>query len=340
MDAQTWELSAFGLDNLRLQRRAVGPPGPGEVLVDVRALSLNYRDLLVLEGAYNPRLRLPAVPLSDAAGVVIAAGAGVTRVRPQERIVTHFVAGWLDGRFHDEYRGTTLGTPGPGLAAERVVLPADAVLPLPDSLSFEEGATLPIAALTAWSALESVRGATRDGRGRSTVLTLGTGGVSVFAVQLAKALGARVMITSSSDEKLARAAALGADLGINYRSRPDWAQAALEATGGAGADVVVETAGGTLNESLRATRAGGIVALLGVLAGVSVELATTTVLMRRLRIVGIMVDSRAEFERLLAFIVEQQIQPVIDRRFAFSELPAALACMKAAKHFGKIVVTT
>ena len=333
---RAYQLEAFGLENLRLVTRDAPQPGPGQVAVNVQAFSLNYRDLMVVTGTYNPKLKLPATPISDGAGVVSAVGPGVTRIRVGERVMSHFVAGWIDGPFRQEYVATTLGTPGAGLAAEQVVLPAEAVLPLPAGYDFAQAATLPIAALTAWSALVTV-GNVQPGQ---TVLTLGTGGVAIFTLQLAKKLGARVIITSSSDEKLVRARQLGADHTINYQTTPDWDQAALELTGGIGVDLTVETAGpGTLDRSMKATRAAGTVALLGALTGRQGMVTTGLILMKRLQLVGVMVDSRAAFEALCRFLETHRIEPVIDRRFGFDELPAALRYMQDGRHFGKIVVT-
>lgn len=333
---RAYRFAAFGLEHLKLEEVPAPRPGPGEVVLDVKSVSLNYRDLLVIKGLYNPRLELPAVPLSDGAGVISGVGPGVTRVRVGDRVTSHFVSGWVDGPFKQEYLGTTLGTPAAGLAAEQVVLPAEAVVPLPADYDFEQAATLPIAALTAWSALHSV-GRVQPGQ---TVLTLGTGGVSIFALQLAKASGARVVITSRSDVKLDRARALRADHTVNYARTPDWEQAVLEYTGGVGVDLTVETAGpGTLDRSLKATRAGGIVALLGALTGRQGPVTTGLILMKRLRIEGIMVDSRAAFEAMNHFLEAHRIAPVIDRRYRFEQLPDALRCMEAGEHFGKIVAT-
>lgn len=332
---RAYRFAAFGLEHLKIEDVPAPRPGPGEVVLDVKSVSLNYRDLLVVKGLYNPRLKLPAVPLSDGAGVISAVGPGVARVRVGDRVTSHFVSGWIDGPFTQDYLSTTLGTPAAGLAAEQVVLPAEAVVPLPGGYDFEQAATLPIAALTAWSALQTV-GHVQPGQ---TVLTLGTGGVSIFAVQLAKALGARVIITSRSDAKLDRARALGADHTINYARTPDWEQTVLEYTGGVGVDLTVETAGpGTLDRSLKATRAGGIVALLGALTGRQGPVTTGLILMKRLRIEGIMVDSRAAFEAMNPFLAAHRIAPVIDRRFRFEQLPDAFRCMEAGEHFGKIVV--
>ncbi len=333
---RAYRFDEFGLQHLKLGEVDPPRPGPGEIVLDVKALSLNYRDLMVVKGWYNPKLKLPATPISDGAGVVAAVGEGVERVQVGDRVVSHFIAGWIDGPFKGEYVGTTLGTPRAGLAVEQVLLSAEAVLPLPTDYDFTQAATLPIAALTAWSALVTA------GRlaGGQTVLTLGTGGVSIFALQLAKALGARVIITSSSDQKLARARELGADHTINYRTQPDWDRAVLEATNRLGADVTVETGGaGTLNRSLNATRAGGVVAMLGALTGLQDKIDLAPVLMKRLHIAGIMVDSRAAFEALNRFIEQHGTRPVIDRVFPFERLPDAFRLMEAGGHFGKIVVS-
>jgi len=328
-------LTGLGLEHLELTETSAPRPGPGEIVVDVQALSLNYRDYLVATGTYSPRLKLPATPLSDGAGVVSAVGEGVTRVQIGDRVVSHFVAGWQEGPFRQEYLATTLGTPGPGLAAEHVVLPADAVVPWPTGYDAARAATLPIAALTAWSALVTVGQVTAG----QTILTLGKGGVAIFALQLAKAMGCRVIITSSSDEKLERARALGADHTVNYRTTPDWASAVLELTGGVGVDLTVETAGpGTLDHSLRATRASGTVALLGALTGRQGPVTTGLILMKRLKVCGIMVDSRAAFVEMCRFIETHQIQPIVGQCFAFEQLPEALRYMEAGRHFGKIVV--
>ncbi len=365
---RTYRFGQFGLEHLQLDNLEQHDPGPHEVALDVKALSLNYRDLLVIRGQYNPKLQLPATPVSDAAGVVAAVGRGVTRVKPGDKVCTHFVAGWIDGPFRRNYPETSLGTPGPGLACERAILPAEAVVPIPAGYTFAQAATLPIAALTAWSSLRTVFGdpfapaQTRGGAAPDpefvkdawqrpgaatpapaeppkTVLTLGTGGVSVFALQLGKALGARVIITSSSDEKLARARELGADHAINYKRTPDWSRAVLEATGGEGADVVVETGGaGTFDQSMKSTRAGGTVAMLGALTGTRAEVTTGLILMRRLTIQGIYVDSRRRFEELIRFIEQRALRPVIGATFHFDQLGEALRYMEAGLHFGKIVI--
>ena len=338
---QAYLLSAWGLENLRLvDTPDPPPPGPGEAQVEMHALSLNYRDLLVVRGLYNPRFPLPATPISDGAGVVKSVGPGVTNLKPGDSVVAQFITGWKSGPFRAEHVTTTLGLPGPGLAAERVNLPADALLPLPRGFDFRQAATLPIAALTAWSALVTEGGldpSHADNAG--TVLTLGTGGVSIFALQFAKAMGARVAITSSSDEKLARCKAMGADCLINYRKQPEWEKPVLDFTSGQGADITVETGGaGTLDRTLKATRAGGRIGMLGALTGLKAEVTVGMILMKRLRIAGIMVDSQQAFAAMNAFLERYKILPVIDREFAFAQLPEALRLMEAGGHFGKIVV--
>ena len=338
---QAYQLSQFGLENLKLLNTAdPPPPGPGQVCMRVRAISLNYRDLLVIRGHYNPRFKLPATPISDGSGVIEAIGPGVQGTQPGDAVVANFVTAWHDGPFRGDYVGSTLGLPGPGMATERVLLPAAALLPPPRGYDAAQAATLPIAALTAWSALVTEGGLDPNRTDNAaTVLTLGTGGVSIFALQFAKAMGARVIITSSSDEKLARARQLGADIGVNYRTNPDWEQAVLQHTDGLGANITAEAGGaGTLDRSIRATRAGGRIALFGALTGLKAEITTGAILMKRIRISGIMVDSMTAFGTMNRFIERHNIKPVIDRRFAFDQLPAALNTMESGGHFGKIVV--
>jgi len=332
---KAWQLERFGIDGLVLRDVATPEPGPGQVRIRVEALSLNYRDLLVVQGRYNPRFALPAVPVSDGAGTVTAVGPGVGELGEGDRVMSHFIADWRGGRFEERYLSSTLGLPGPGLAAEEVVLPAHAVLRVPRGWSGEQAATLPIAALTAWCGLVEDGGLEAGG----TALCLGTGGVSVFGVQIAHALGARAIVTSSRDEKLERAKEVGADHGINYVREPEWDRAVREATGGLGADVTLELGGaGTLGRSIRATRAGGTIAVIGVLAGAESKISTVEFMMRRQRLQGILVGSRAAFERMVAFLTRHDVRPVIDRRFGFDELPAALETLARGAHFGKIVL--
>jgi NADPH:quinone reductase-like Zn-dependent oxidoreductase len=331
---RAWEIrGTFGLDSLALVEREAKEPGPGEVAVRVRAASLNYRDLLTLEGSYNPKQPLPLVPLSDGAGEVEAVGPGVTRVKPGDRVAGIFAQTWLAGPPTPELRRGMLGGPLDGMLAERVVLDAEGVVEFPPHLSYEEAACLPCAAVTAWSALVD-HGRLTAGQ---TLLVLGTGGVSVFALQLGRLLGARVFVTSSSDERLERARTLGAADGVNYRTTPECGRVVRERTGGA--DLVVEVGGaGTLPQSLRAVRYGGTIALVGNLSGLDAEIRLGLVFMQGVRMEGIFVGSRATFEAMNRAIALHGLRPVVDRVFPFAEAPAAFALMKRQGHFGKIVV--
>ncbi|CAN5545187.1 NAD(P)-dependent alcohol dehydrogenase [soil metagenome] len=315
---------------LRIEEGAEPLPGVGEVAVRVRAASLNYRDLANLRNGFGK----PTIPLSDGAGEVSALGEGVTRWKVGDRVVANFFPTWLDGSFRKRYHDEALGGSWDGMLAETVVLPQDSLLPLPVGTSFEEAATLPCAALTAWQALFE-RGHLQPGE---TVLLLGTGGVSIFALQFAKAAGARVIITSGSDEKLERAKGLGADETINYRAHPDWHKEVLKLTGGEGVDHVVEVGGvGTFERSIKSARFAGQVHLIGVLTGLQADLQIFPITHRLLDVHGIYVGSVAMFRRMNAALEGNGIRPVIDRTFDFEEVPAAYEAMKAAGHFGKIV---
>jgi NADPH:quinone reductase-like Zn-dependent oxidoreductase len=325
--------TAFGLENLAIVDRPEPNPGPGQVLVRVRAASLNYRDLLMARGQYNPKLPLPRVLGSDAAGEVAAVGAGVTRFKPGDRVAGCFMQDWEDGPVTDGAARSALGGELDGVIAEQAVLREGGLVSVPEHLSHEEAATLPCAAVTAWNALTEAK----TGPG-TTVLLQGTGGVSIFALQLAKALGARAIITSSSDEKLARAKALGADAGTNYKANPDWDKWARQQTGGTGVDAVVEVGGaGTLERSLKAVKYGGHVALIGVLSGVG-TFNPMLVLMKAVRLQGVFVGSRAMFEAMNRVIAEKQIRPVIDRAFPLADAPAAFRHLESGSHFGKVVI--
>ena len=310
-------------------------PGPGEVSVRVRATALNFRDLLVLKGLYNPRIAVPFVPLSDGAGEVTAVGADVSRFRVGDRVAAAFMPGWTSGGPTEESGRSALGSGGAGMLAETVVLPAYGVVALPDHLTFEEAATLPCAAVTAWHALVA-EGKVKAG---DTVLVQGTGGVSIFALQIATLSGARVVVTSSSDQKLEKAVELGAAHTINYETTPEWDKAVRSWTGGAGVDHVVEVGGvGTLGRSLRSTKTGGRVSLIGVLTGAAGELDARPVLMKNLRIQGIYVGSREMFEAMNRAIAFHKMRPVVDRVFPVDELAGAFEHMERGAHFGKIVI--
>jgi NADPH:quinone reductase-like Zn-dependent oxidoreductase len=332
---QAYELAQFGLDALTLVERPTPVAEPGTVLVRVRAVSLNYRDLLVVKGHYDPRLQFPRVPCSDGAGVIAAVGAGVTGWQVGERVMGAFFPNWHDGDLAPAKLRPALGGDTDGLLREYAVLSATGIVRTPAHLSDEEAATLPCAALTAWNALCG-EGPIAPG---DVVLLQGTGGVSLFGLQIAKLCGARAIITSSSRDKLLRAQSLGAEAGIDYRAVPEWDKRARELTNGLGVDHVVEVGGaGTLNRSLRAVRPGGRISLIGVLAGGSGPLDTVQILMRGLRLRGIYVGNQAQFAAMNRAFSQHQVRPVIDRVFAWDQAPAAFAFMESGGHFGKIVI--
>ncbi len=325
--------SASGLEGLQQVDRPEPKPGAGQVLMRVRAVSLNYRDTLVVSGQY-PGLTLPLIPLSDGAGEVVAIGEGVTRVKVGDRIAAIFFQDWISGRLTRQKIKSALGGAINGMLAEYVVLNQDGVVLLPDHLSYAEGATLPCAAVTAWQALVT-RGGSAAGE---TVLMLGTGGVSIFALQFAKILGAKIIMTSSSDEKLARAKAMGAHETINYKAYANWHEQVWQLTHGEGVDQVIEVGGaGTLERSLRSTRVGGRVSLIGVLSGAG-EFNHTYILRNSIDVQGIFVGSREMFEAMNAAITLHQIKPAIDRVFPFSEAPEAYCHLQSGSHFGKVVI--
>lgn len=325
----------FGIDSLAVAQRPDPRPGHGQVLVRLRAFSLNYRDLLVVRGQYNPKLRLPFVPLSDGAGEVVEVGPGVTCIKPGDRVAGTFMQGWSSGRLTEAKARTALGGALEGILAEVAVLEEDGVVPIPEHLSVEEAATLPCAALTAWHAL-MVEDHVKAG---DIVLAQGTGGVSIFALQFAHLMGARVIITSSSDAKLARARELGAHDCINYKTTPNWDDRAREVTGGVGVDHVVEVGGaGTLGRSLRAVRPGGIISLIGVLTGGGGQLNLTPALMKNIRVQGVFVGSREMFENMNRAIALHRLRPVVDRVFDFADARAAFRHLESGAHFGKVCI--
>jgi NADPH:quinone reductase-like Zn-dependent oxidoreductase len=326
------EISAFGLDQLAWAERPVPTPGPGEILVKMQAFSLNYRDLRVVQGVYNPKMKLPMVPLSDGAGEVAELGAGVTRFKTGDRVAAIFMQGWIEGGIDDTKWRTALGGAIDGVAAEYRIFPEHGLVAIPDYLSYEEAAALPCAGVTAWNALHET-GSVKPGE---QVLALGTGGVSLFALQFATLAGAQVLITSSSDHKIAKATELGARRAVNYKSTPEWDKRIKEFTAGRGVDHVVEVGGaGTLARSMRAVRTGGTISLIGLLAEGS-EVNPTPILMRYIRVQGIYVGSRIMFENMLRAMSITQMRPVIDRVFPFDELRESLRYMEEARHFGKI----
>jgi len=332
---KAFEVQKFGLESLTLAERPDPQAGPGQVVIKLRAASLNYRDLMMVQGSYNPRQRLPLIPLSDGVGEVSAVGEGVTRVKVGDRVAGNFTQRWIAGEPTRARLGASLGGPLDGMLAEYNVLHEEGVVHVPAHLPDEEAATLPCAAVTAWHALIH-QGRLKAG---DTVLVQGTGGVSIFALQFGVMAGARVIITSSSDEKLERARSLGAAECINYKANPDWDKAARELTGGVGVDHVVEVGGaGTLVKSLRATRVGGSVYVIGVLAGNATELNVTSILMQNIRVQGILVGSREMFEAMNRAVELHQMRPVVDRVFSFEAAGEAFGYLASGAHFGKICI--
>lgn len=323
----------YGIDNIKPAERPVPKAGPGQVLLKMKAASLNYRDLATVMGGRFP---LPLVPCSDGCGVVEAVGEGVTRVKTGDRVAPLFFQGWFAGEPDPLAMGmTALGGPIDGCLAEYMVLSEQGVTKVPDFLTDEEVACLPCAGLTAWRSL-IVEGNLKQGE---TVLVQGTGGVSIFALQFAKAAGATVIATSSSDEKLDRARKLGADHTINYKTHPNWAQEARKITGGRGVDHVVEVGGsGTFNQSIMAARTGGHVSVIGVLSGYTGDVPVVMIMASNLRVQGITVGSRVMFEEMNRSLEQNKLRPVIGETLPFSDTPKAFQLMQSQQHFGKIVL--
>ncbi len=331
---KTWKIPSFGIANLALVDEPTPEPNAGQVLLCVHAVSLNYRDLMTVKGSYNLRLSLPRIPLSDGAGEVVAVGAGVTRFAVGDRVAGIFMQNWIDGAATAaKYKGA-LGGDIDGMMRQYVALPEESLVRLPEYLSYEEAATLPCAAVTAWNAILAAGVKSGD-----TVLIQGTGGVSIFALQFAKALGARVLGTSSSDAKLDRAASLGLDAGVNYRTRPEWAEWAVEQTGGEGVDVVVEVGGaGTFSKSLKAMRIGGTLTQIGVLSESDEPVDVRLILRKQVYVRGIYVGSRVDFEAMNKALVQTKLAPVVDQVFGIEEARSAFEAMERGSHFGKLVV--
>jgi len=322
----------FGVEFLAVAERPEPVPGPEQVVLKMKAFSLNYRDLLVVNGVGRWKPFLPRVPLSDGVGLVAAMGSGVSRVKMGDRVAPIFYPKWLDGRVASEKMGSPLGgAVADGVLAEYTLFDETSLVHVPGHLTDEEAATLPCAAVTAWNAVVS-GGQIAPG---DTVVVLGTGGVSIFALQFARFLGARVIITSSSDQKLARAKQLGAAAVVNYKTTPNWPKAVLELTGGDGADYVVDTVG-ELREAIAAVRLGGIVAFVGLLNGMSAEVDLVALMGKSARVEAIDVGSREMFEVMNRGIQFHRMRPVVDRVFGFSEAVDALKYLGEARHFGKV----
>jgi len=325
----------FGLDRLAVVDVEAPVAGRGQVVLRMLAASVNYRDLLMVTGRYNPRQPLPLVPLSDGVGEVVEVGEGVDESWLGRRVCPIFVQGWHSGEPTRDKLKTTLGGPLDGVLRVLMAVPVASVVEVPAHLTDVEAASLPCAAVTAWSALVE-QGGVRAG---DVVLVQGTGGVSMFALQFARMHGARVIVTSSRDEKLERAVGLGAEAGINYVKEPRWGRAAAKLAGGEGVDHVVEVGGaGTLAESLAAVRVGGHLSMIGVLSGTAERLDLIPILMRNVRVQGVLVGHREGFERMVRAIGAHGMRPVVDRVFGWTEVGEALAYLGAGGHFGKVCV--
>jgi NADPH:quinone reductase-like Zn-dependent oxidoreductase len=328
-----WQIQSFGIDQLVLADLPMPRPGRGQVLVKVHAVSLNYRDLLLVRGHYNPKMALPRIPCSDGAGEVLEVGEGVDTVG--QRVAGIFMQHWLEGSPTAESSRGALGGDVDGMLAEYVVLHQSGLVSIPEHLSFAQAATLPCAGVTAWNAVVNAA----QVKPGDVVLIQGTGGVSIFALQFAKMAGAVVIGTSSSDEKLQRAKTMGLDAGLNYRQSPEWAKWVLKETNNRGADLIVEVGGaGTFSQSLQAVRYGGTVAQIGVLSQSEQPLPIPLILHRQVRIQGIYVGSKSHFEAMNRAIVATRMQPVVDQIYTFDRVREALKSMEKGSHFGKIVI--
>jgi len=326
----------WSIDNLRIGIRPDPQPGARQVRIRMKASALNFRDLIVPVRGYGSRMqRLPLIMLGDGIGVVDSLGEGVTQLKPGDRVCPLLIQSWVSGAPNQQRLSLTLGCELDGTMAEFMVLPEEGVALAPPHLDDVEAAALPAAAVTAWRALVT-EGRSRPG---DTVLVQGTGGVSLFALQFAKMLGAHVIIISSSDEKLARARAMGADETINYNTVPDWGKYAREIAGGEGVDHVVEVGGqGTMAQSLRAVRPGGTISVIGVLSGATLNVPLGQIVTRHVRLQGITVGSGDDFAQMAAAIARHKVHPAISRVFAFEQLHPALDFLASGKHFGKICI--
>jgi len=325
----------FGLEHVRPAEREMPVPGPDEVLIRLRAVSLNSRDLGVISGFYDPNLKMPLIPVSDGVGEVVGMGERAGKFKPGDRVSAIFTQSWITGEPTQANWVSTLGYPLPGLLAEYAVLPEEGLVRVPEHLTDEEAAALPCAGVTAWHAVVE-EGKVKAG---DTVVVQGTGGVALFALQFAKLHGAKVIVTSSSDEKLEKAKLLGADSGIHYLRTPDWDKAVLEQTNGRGADHILELGGAaTLNRSVTALKVGGRISIIGLLSGARAELDIVPALIRKARLQAINVGSRSMFERMIRAIEQSGLRPVVDRVFPFEQSVEALRYFEQGAHFGKVCI--
>jgi NADPH:quinone reductase-like Zn-dependent oxidoreductase len=329
------ELQGFGIDNLQVVERVKPQPAAGQVLVQIKAVSLNYLDLALVQGSYNPSLAMPFTPGADGAGEIVATGAGVKQWQPGDQVIVHFTQNWLSGAITPDVVTAKVGSSIPGIFAEFVLLPAHGLVRAPVHMNSIEAATLPIAGLTAWAGL-LVHGKLQVGQ---TVLTQGTGGVSIAALQLAKAAGARVIATSGSDDKLQKLKELGADEVINYKTTPDWDDRVLALTAGHGADVTIDVAGAaSIAKSINAVKMNGTVGVIGFISGTSAHLSLINAIKKNVNVKGYQGGSRQDFENYVAALELHRIKPVIDQVFRIEQVQEAYRYLESGKHFGKIVV--
>jgi NADPH:quinone reductase-like Zn-dependent oxidoreductase len=335
---QAWSIEEWGLENLKLQEMESGPPGPSEVKVAFRAASLNYRDLLVVKGLYNPKFPRPLVPCSDGFGEIVEVGPAVPKSLLKKSVLTLFCPQWQGGQPQPEVLRNTLGGPLPGVLAQSQNFRVEEVLVLPEPTALTPGewAALPCAGVTAWTCLVD-HARLRSGQ---TVLLIGTGGVSLFGLQIAKMLGARCLLLSSSEAKRERALELGADAVSDYAENPEWSRWVLQETGGTGVDVVLETGGaGTLTQSLKSVKVGGHISLVGVLSGVEERLNILPLVMKAVTVRGAIVGHKESARELHEAILHNMIRPVIQQDFPWSEVPEAFQYLASGRQFGKITIS-
>lgn len=324
-----------GIDAIEQITKEVPTPQDDEILVKMKACSLNYRDILITLGGYVRNDIRPITPLSDGAGEVVKIGSGVTNFQVGDRVIGNFFQSWEKDKIDDDGLNSAMGGSIDGALSDYFILKANCSVKIPDYLSYAEAATLPCAATTAWHALVQVG----EIKAKDTILLLGTGGVSIFGLQIAKALGATTIITSSSDEKLARAKALGADHIINYKTQPNWDEQVLKITNGQGVDNVLEVGGaGTFEKSSACVKPNGTVSVIGILTGLESPSMSLMTIFNLLRVQGIYVGSTDMLKQLMVAMEKHQIHPQIDKTFSFSQAKEAYHCMANAKHFGKIVI--
>jgi NADPH:quinone reductase-like Zn-dependent oxidoreductase len=327
----------FGIGNLTLTSAPPPEVGPGTILVKMKAASLNYVDLLLVKGQLNPNITPPFIPVSDGSGIVEEVGPDIQGFKPGDHVATTYIPEWTDGRYtqgNSRFETRPGSGTSPGQLVEYKVFRPIELIKVPDGLSFAESSTLPIAAVTAWNALACAKAKAGD-----TVLLHGTGGVSIFALQFAKAMGATVIITSRDDRKLAKARELGADYQINSKQTPDWISDVFTLTDGEGADIVVETVGGSnLNMSLNALKLEGHISIVGFLGGVESSIHLIAMNLKRATLSGLSVGSTRDFADMLKAIAANKIKPVIDATFSLEQTAEAFSHLESGGHFGKIVI--